>query len=82
MKSRSGILPSSPLVPFVQSSTVSCHLAIYLGKGYMIQPMARATARKQRNKKSPYLRRSLVVSFDVSEKTIDTQKAKTTIALK
>ncbi len=52
------------------------------GNGNMIQPSARATPRKVKNTTTPYLTRSRVVSLEVREKTIETQKAKIVSARK
>ena len=54
----------------------------YLGNGNITQPSANATPRKVKKTVAPYWSRSFGDSFEVSEKTIETQNAKIVRAVK
>ena len=55
---------------------------LYRGKGNITQPSTNATPRKVRKTVAPYWSRSCGDSFDVSEKTMETQNAKIVRAVK
>ena len=57
-------------------------LKSYRGKGNITQPSANATPRKVRKTVAPYCSRSFGDSFEVSEKTMETQNAKIVRAVK
>jgi hypothetical protein len=54
----------------------------YRGKGNITQPSTNATPRKVRKTVAPYWSRSFGDSFEVSEKTMETQNAKIVRAVK
>jgi hypothetical protein len=55
---------------------------LYRGKGNITQPSTNATPRKVRKTVAPYWSRSCGDSFEVSEKTMETQNAKIVRAVK
>ena len=55
---------------------------LYRGKGNITQPRANATPRKVKKTVAPYWSRSFGDSFEVSEKTMETQNAKIVRAVK
>jgi hypothetical protein len=61
---------------------VSRWTQLYRGKGNITQPSANATPRKVRKTVAPYWSRSFGDSFEVSEKTMETQNAKIVRAVK